>query len=60
MGMGEAVSVLYSVVRGWVMGGGGRLYQYSMVEYGAVKEPAFSKQALSNRVSVQQSVCWCV
>ena len=23
MGMGEAVSVLYSVVRGWVMGGGG-------------------------------------
>ena len=57
------MSVLYSVARGWVIrgwvGGGISTELWSMglcCAQGmvAVKEPAFSKQALSN------SVCWCV
>ena len=69
------MSVLYSVARGWVIhgwvGGGISTELWSMglcCAQGmvAVKEPAFSKQALSNRVCVGvyqnqfHAVCWCV
>ena len=69
------MSVLYSVARGWVIrgwvGGGIGTELWSMGPCCAqgmvdVKEPAFSKRALSNRVCVGvyqnqfHAVCWCV